>query len=452
MGLLRQLVQRSVEDPTQPLTSATLADWLTGGPTAAGVSVGETRVYGLPAYYRGIALLSGTMAGLPLKVFRNGTRERVAQRTVLDNPNPRQTPFEFWQTTYAHAISWGNGFSRKIRDGGGIVRQVWPLHPSRVRVEEVDPDELRPDGKMFLVTTRHGEMRRTSYEVMHIPYLSIDGVTGIRPLQLFRENLGIAVAAEKTAGKLFGNNSRLGGILKSTQDLDDTQARRLGRRWREANTGPDNAGKTAVLSNGLEWQPIAIPPADAQLLESRKFAATEIARMLGLPPHLIADVEKSTSWGTGIEEQNIGLVVFTLQQWLDLVEQRVTRELLPGGWTAGVWYAEYTVEGLLRGDSKSRAEFYDSMIRNGIMLANEARLKENLEPLEGGDERLLPAGVVPASLAELKVKIDALGALVRAGFEPDEAAETLGLDPIAHTGLVPITVTPLEVSGTPAGS
>lgn len=451
MGVLGALV-RSLENPEQPLTSTALAEWLSGGPTAAGVPVSERRVYGLPAYYRGIALLSGTMGGLPLHVYHNGTRERVSQRTVLDSPNPRQTPFEFWQSTYAHAISWGNGFSRKVRDGAGIVREVWPLHPSRVRVEEVDRSELNPEGKLFLVTTKEGEVRRTAWDIAHFPYLSLDGVCGIRPLQLFRENFGIAVAAERTQAKLFGNGNRLSGVLKTDRSLKDGSAERLKARWREKHSGPDSAGDIAVLDNGLEFQPISIPPADAQMLESRKFTVTEIARMLGLPPHLMGDVEKSTSWGTGIEQQNIGLVVFVLGQWLKLFEQRVTREFLPGGSTAGSWYAEYSVEGLLRGDSAARAGFYDSLIRNGIIVGNEARALENLEPMEGGDERLLPAGVVPASLAETKVKIDALGALVRAGFEPASAAAALGLDPIDHTGLVPITVTPLEVSGGSAGS
>lgn len=385
---------RNTENPTLPLTSTALAEWLTGASTSAGVAVTEQRVLGLPAYYRALSLTAGTLAGLPLKVYRNGTRERVRIRTVLDSPNPRQTPFEFWFTLYSTAIAWGNGYGRKVRNTGGQVAQVWPLRPSQVRVEGVDPTERDPAGKLFLVTDRAGtEHRWTSHEVFHLPYLSPDGLSGVRPLQAFRQSLGIAIAADDSAANFYANGSRISGVLRTEQTLTETQANDLKARWKKLTSGPANAGDIAVLDAGGEFKPIAIPPADAQLLESRRWSVSEVARMVGTPPHLIGDVERSTSWGTGIEEQVLGWVKFTLGQWITLSEQRVTRELLPGGWDSGSWYAEAALEGLLRGDAAARAALYHSGIVDGWLNRNEVRGYENLEPVDGLDEFIVPSNM-----------------------------------------------------------
>lgn len=397
MTVLSQLLDarstRSVENPNLPLTSNVLADWLSGSTQAAGVAVTEKRVMGLPAYYRAMALTAGTLARLPLKVYKDGTRERILQRTVLDAPNPRQTKLEFWFTMYLGALGWGTGYGRKLRDGAGIVRQVWPIHPSRVRVEEVIPSEQYPDGLIFHVRDLDGFAKPySSKDIFHLPYMSPDGTVGIRPLQVFQQSLGVAIAGDETAASLMKNGSRLQGILSTENSLTDTQAESLKQRWKRMIAGPQNAGEIAVLDNKATFKAVAIPPADMQLLESRQWSVTEIARMVGTPPHLIGDVEKSTSWGTGIEEQVLGWVKFTLDTWIGLSEQRVTRELLPGG-DAGSWYAEHSLEGLLRGDSKSRATFYHYAITDGWMNRNEVRALENLEPNDQLEEFIVPSNM-----------------------------------------------------------
>jgi HK97 family phage portal protein len=413
---------RSLEDPSQPLTSSSLATWLGGGSRSlAGVSVSESRVFGLTAYYRGVVIVAGTAAGLPIKVFRRGSREEVRARTVLDSPNPRQTPFEFWFTTFAHAVSWGNAFSRKLRDGSGIVRQVWPIHPSRVRVEEVDPSPANPAGKVFIVRdAKGGETRYTPDEIFHIPYLSLDGLAGIRPLEVMRQSLGIGIAVENEAARFYGNGTRISGILRTEQKLEKGQADTLKARWREKVAGPENAGEIAVLDNGANFQPITLPPGDAQLLESRSFAVDEIARMLGLPPHMLGNVSTSTSWGSGIEQQTLGFVRFSFKHWFDLVEQRVTRELLPGGWDSGSWFAEYDLEGLLRGDSAARAAFYHAGITDGWLNRNEVRVKENREPVDGLDEFIVPSNMTLVSVNGELVPLSAGGS--KEPTEPDPTA------------------------------
>lgn len=372
-----------------PLSSATLADWI-APKTLAGVSVSEKRSYGLTAYYRGIALLSSTMAGLPLHVYRNGTKARVRQRTVLDSPNPMQTPFEFWQTQYANACGWGNAYATKVRDANYVVREVWPVHPSKVEVEQVRPSSTNPAGKVFHVD---GEGAFTAEEIFHLPYLSPHGYRGVAPLHLARQVLGVAIAAEETAARFYGSGAMLSGLLRTDQKLTREQADALQERWRSRMGGQDNAGKVAVLDAGANFQSLTIPPADAELLVSRKFGVTEIARLLGIPPHLLGDVEKTSSWGTGVEQQFLGFIQTTLQGWLTLVEQRVTRELLPGGWSSGSWYAEYSIEGLLRGDSAARSAFYKTMREIGVYSVNDVRARENLEPVDAviGDSLMLPS-------------------------------------------------------------
>ena len=388
---LGRLTRSSIESDTVPLTSANLAAWLTGHQADAGVDVSEKRVLGLPAYFRAVAVTAGTIASLPIKVMRAGTREPFKQRTVFDRPNPRQTAVEWKLTSATNALSWGAAFDRKLRDGSGTVREVWPIHPSRVRVEEDDPSEANRSGKVFLIRDRSGvEHRYTDVDIMHRPYISTDGVCGVRPLELFRQSLGIAIAGDTASAKLFKNGSMMPGIITTDKDLTGQKevVDRLRARWKEMTAGVGNAGEVGILDNGAKYQPIALPPGDVQLLESRKWAVTEIVRMIGTPPHLAGDVERSTSWGTGIEEQVLNWVKFTLNLWIISHEERYNAELLPN-----IAYCKHSLEGLLRGDSKARAAFYHAGITDGWLNRNEVRELEDREPVDGLDEFIVPSNM-----------------------------------------------------------
>lgn len=401
MTLLGALAQRAnINNPNVPITSENIAEYAFGAqPTFAGVNVTEERAYGLTAYFRGVALLSSVIAQLPLKVYRNGTRERVTQRTVLDNPNPAMTPFEFRQTMAANAITWGTGYARKYRNRADAVAEVWPIHPSKCKMHRVKPTPANDSGRVFEVVDMDGSVSElTPWEITAMPYLSPWGGEGLRPLQLARQVLGVNIAAEETAAKFYGKGTMLSGILRTDKELGEIQARRLKRRWRQMSQGQDNVGDIAVLDNNATFEPITIPPQDAELLASRQFGVSEVARLLGVPPIWLMDMEKSTSWGAGIEQQSIGLSVYTIDGWLTLIEQRITREWLPGGWSAGSWYAEHVTEGLLRGDSKARSAFYHQAITDGWMNRNEVRVRENLEPVEGGDEFLVPSNMTLVSI------------------------------------------------------
>lgn len=409
MTLLRAL-RSSPEDPTVPLSDANLVNWLRGSKSDAGVAVSEQRVLGLPTYYRALTLTAGALGTLPVKVYKKGTREQVARQTVLDRPNPRQTSKEWRITTFLHFIAWGNAFSRKVRDGSGLVREVWTIHPGNVRVEAIDPSGENPAGKLFLISLpKTGqELRLTPRDVLHLPYMSMDGMSGIRPLEVFRQSLGIAIAGDDATARFIANGSRLSGILSVKEQLkEESAATRLKARWKEATGGVPNSGEIAVLDNGAKFTPVSIPPADAQMLQGRQWSVDEIGRMIGTPPHLVGNVSNSTSWGSGIEQQVLGWLKFTLQTPVSVSEDRWTDELL-----APSEYAEHSVEGLLRGDSAARAAFYHSMITDGWGNRAEAREYENREPAPpeaGLDDFIVPSNMTLISVDGSVVPLSSAG-------------------------------------------
>lgn len=406
----------NLNNPGTVLNAENLSMWADGPPSSAGVAVNEQTVYGRTAWFRGVRIIAGTIAALPLHTYRRGTRRRVSG-WVVDEPCPDvATPFEFWQTLFANAITWGTGYALKTRNPMGVVTRLTPVHPSAVTIHLTAPDVDNPSGKWWEIRLADGlePIVVTPRELFELPYLSLDGRIGITPMRVLRESLGIGIAADRTAAGFYGRGAAPGSILTTDQKLDAEDAERLKARWKARFGGPDNAGEVAILDSGAKFVPVSIPPEDAQLLESRQFSVTEIARILGIPPHLLADVERSTSWGSGIESQMIQFVTFTLMPWLRIAEQRATRELLPGGWNGPSW-CEYQIEGLLRADSAARASFFRTAIQVGWMNRNEVRQKENLEPVEGLDDYLVPSN---------------LAAVTDDGYQPLSAAGTPPAEPM----------------------
>ncbi len=386
-SLFRREQRATVESPRLPLTSSTLLDFLGGAPTPSGVNVTETNALGMPAVYRAVNVIAGTCASLPLHAYRreNDRRlpasERGPAATLLAEPHPDLTPYEFWEIVFAHMALWGNSFSRKVRNGAGRVVELWPIEPNRVKAGRA------ADGtKVYALDHQTSDERALFDEdIWHVPAFGYDGVSGVSPIRLARAGIGLAMAAEEYGGRLFGSGSLASGILQTEARLTQEQATALKTRWQEKVAGLGRAHEVAVLDAGAKFQPISIPPGDAQFIESRRFQIAEIARMFGVPPHMLMDTERSTSWGTGIEQQGIGFVVYTLRPWLTRVEQRVTQLIRPDA-----VYAKFAVEGLLRGDSAARAAFYTQMWNIGALSTNDIRRLEDMDPVDGGDVRYRP--------------------------------------------------------------
>ena len=383
MTILRRLFSAGPE--SVPLTNAGLTSLFMGAGTASGRAVSETGSLAMPAVWRAVNLLAGTVASLPLHPYRSDSGARLRVTTgraaeFLRNPHPDLTPYELWETVISQALLWGNAYLWLGRDELGRLREVRPLSPSRVLPGRKDP--MSP--KVYVVNGDYDNPYSDS-SILHIPGLGYDTVCGVSPIALARQGIGLALSAEEYGARLFGSGSLATGILSTEQRLTPEQADILTERWKAKRTGLASAHETLILDSGATFQQLSIPPEDAQFIESRSFQVTEIARMFGIPPHMLMDTDKSTSWGTGIEQQSIGFVVYTLRPWLTRIEQRVSRILRPEP-----VYARYSVEGLLRGDSAQRSEFYTKMWGIGALSTNDIRALEELAPVEGGDVRYRP--------------------------------------------------------------
>jgi len=408
MSLLRATLERRVnlEDPTVPISSPNLLEWLGGTATASGKTVSVPGAMALTAVYRAMALLAGTGASLPLKLYNSRREERGLK--LFDRPHPDLTLFEIVELWIEHLAGWGNSYTIKRRDGSNRVVELWPIQPDRVTVTRDYPTAGNPSGKIFTVSTagRDGTGRLiaggqpvqlTSADILHIPGFGYDGVVGLSPVGLAREAIAAGLSAEEYASRLWANGALVSGVLQTKQKLDRAQAEALQQRINEKMTGLDRAHSVAVLDAGAEFHPISIPPQDAQFLDTRRFQVAEVARLYGIPPHLLGETDRTTSWGTGIEQQTTGFIVYTLQPgYLRRIEARVTKELAPAGQKA-----EFSVQGLLRGDHRTRASFYQTMHTIGALTTEEIRDLENYpareetpapEPEPALEPDLLPEG------------------------------------------------------------
>lgn len=377
----------SLENPQVPLSSASILSWMVGPPTDSGIAVEGYTALKMAAFYRGMTLLSNLGGALPLKVYKVGSKE-TATSLLMKYPHPDMTPLEFWRLTYMHRILHGDFFAQKIRTAqSGRVDYLEPLDPCRMKVGIGKRTDLNKSGKVFEYTDDNGGRHvLTPYDCFHIPGLGHEGVRGVSVIKYAAQSIGLALAAEKYGARLFGSGNLMTGILQTDETLTQDQAETLQERWERMNAGLDRSHRTAILDSGAKFQTLTMPNDDAQLLESRDFQVTEIARYLGIPPYLMFQTEKTTSWGTGLEQQARGFTQFDLHPgWLGPTEQRITKELLPN-----TQEARYDMNGLMRGDSIARAEFYRVMREAGVLSANEIRDSEDLPPREGGDSYLEP--------------------------------------------------------------
>lgn len=361
----------SLEGP-QPLTSARLLELFTPGAVDAGVPVTTDSALGITAVFRAVSLRAGVGAGLPLHSYRKDENDNridtTGQHAVLQDPHPEMTPFELWELVFSHIDLWGNAYLLKRRNAQGRTISLEPIRPELVYVGRAS------DGfKVFEIRNAAKRLVLSTQEVLHIPGFGYDGTLGLSPIQVARQGLGLAIAAEKYGAKLFASGALMAGVLQTDRRLDRTQADTLKQRWKDLSHGMAHAHETAVLDMGAKFTQLSINPEDAQMLETRGFSVTEVARLFGVPPHLLMHLEKSTSWGTGIEEQTRSFIAYGLQSSLLRVGNRVTKELLPRG-----QYAEHITQGLLRGDTLRRYQAYGMGIRDGWIKRSEPRRWENL--------------------------------------------------------------------------
>lgn len=364
----------------------------------SGVSVSADNAMQVSALSACVRLISGTQAKLPIHEFETGadgdsrSRRRGEQLEYLLNvqPNRWQTAFDFRRQMTANLCLTGNAVAQKKLGADGEVEQLIPWHPTRVSWEQLDDSEIE-----YKVASRSGPRTFTQDQVFHLRDLSIDGVTGLSRIEQARQGIGLSMAAEMFAASYFGQGGEPPVALTSEGNLNTEARKRVLDSWKQSRAGVRGWLTPFVGEGGLKVEKLGNTNKDSQLLELRGFQVSDMARLFGVPPHLIGDVERSTSWGTGIEQQNIGFLVFSMMDWLVLWEQAIRRDLI----VSPLRFVEHKVEALLRVDFKTRMDGYAQAIINGIMSPDEVRQRENLEPRSDGrgGEFLRPANMVPSS-------------------------------------------------------
>ena len=376
-------------------TAAQLSEYLSSGAgmSASGAAVTPETAMRVAAVFGCVRIISGAVATMPLALKRRvdaRTRQDASDhslwRVLRKRPNRWMTPSGFRRMMTAHVLLRGNAYALIVRSGNRVVELI-PLHPDRVRV--VQADDL---GLVYTYTRKDGvQATLQQSEVFHLIGLTLDGVTGVSVIQHARESIGLALTAEKHGNTTFANGTVLGAVLKHPKTIGK-EAQEALQASLDRYRGAENAGKTLILEEGMDWTPLGMTAEDAQYIETRKFTRSDIAMFFGVPPHMIGDTEKSTSWGTGIEQQSLGFVAYTLQDWLTAWEETIGRDLI----SEDDIYAKFNPAGLLRGDINSRYAAYSTARQWGWLSINDIRELENLNPIENGDDYLQPMNMEPA--------------------------------------------------------
>jgi HK97 family phage portal protein len=378
---------RRVRNESRPLSDPFIVAML-GGSLDGSPAVTERTAMSLSAVYRAVSLGAGTIGALPLRTLktnRDDTRERTS--SWLDDPGfGQRTPFEWKELCTVHLWLHGNAFGQHAyNNAGALVGMNW-IHPLAV---EVEADAGAVGGRRFDVRLDDGAVKQFDALTMtHIPALSLDGLRGLSPISCARLSLGTALAGDKAANRMQTNGAMIAGLVTpdGDEDLTEDEAKVVKTTVTQAMTGVENAGEIAVINRRLKFQPWQLSAVDAQFMASRAFSIEEVGRWWGIPAHLLGQVEKQTSWGTGVAEQNRGLALYTLTPWTTRIEQRCTRLL------GRSRIAEFDYSAFLAPSVADEIRLLLEQVNGGLLLPNEARRIRNLPPVAGGDVLRVPAG------------------------------------------------------------
>lgn len=383
----------------KPQDSVSAAQVFYFGTSGSGKSVTVQSAIQLSTVYACVRVISETIASLPLGIYEavNDGNEKAMEhplyRLLHDEPNSEMTSFVFREVMLAHLLLYGNSYSQIIRSGKNTIVGLYPLLPDHMDVDRDSKGNLQytyttSDGKTVSIKPR---------DVLHIPGLGFDGVMGYSPIALEKNAIGLGIASEEYGSKFFSNGARPSGILTHPNTVKNPKA--LRDSWNSAYGGSSNSNRVAILEEGMKFEPIAIPNNEAQFLETRKFQVDEICRIFRVPPHLVGNLEHATF--SNIEHQSIDFAVHTIRPWLVRIEQAMNRALLSDQ-EKGRFFVQFNIDGLMRGDYKSRMEGYAIGRQNGWLSANDIRALENQNPIpkeEGGDAYLVNGNMISISTA-----------------------------------------------------
>ena len=368
------------------------------GRADSGERVDEKSALQIATVYACVRLLAETVASLPLHLYRY-TGDGDAKEKATEHPlykllyrqvNPEMTSFSFRETVMTHLLLWGNAYAQVVRDGKNAILGLYPLLPENV---EIDRNE---NGELYYIYHAYtdevpGEKDKDILfrrdEILHIPGLGFNGLVGFSPVAMMKNALGSTLAVEKYGSAFFKNGAQPAGVLEHPGVLKDPQ--KIRDNWTQAYGGAANAHKVAVLEEGMQYKPISLPPEDSQFLSTREFGVEEICRIFRVPPHMVQDLKRATF--NNIEHQSIDFVMHTIMPWLIRIEQAIIKDLLIDK-EQDELFPKFNVDGLMRGDYKSRMDGYAVGFANGFLSPNDIRRLENMDLIpaeDGGDDYYL---------------------------------------------------------------
>jgi HK97 family phage portal protein len=355
------------------------------------VTVSDISSLGLPALYRCVNLIAGSIAMLPFQVMQqDGQNRQVASDHPLSyligqRPHPLMTSFEFIRTFLTLALIHGNAVCAIRRGAANRPDQLKIFKPKDCQIIET------LDGELFY-NTPFGVLR--SEDVIHIKALSLDGLIGLSPIGLSQKSLKVSLYTQEFLNKYYQNGTMTAGYLTTPERLNATQADDMQNRWDSKYSGVHNAGKTPVLYGGTDYKTITQTMQQGQFYEIMSRGDVAICQIYGVPLHMIGEMSKQTSFGTGIESQNLAFVQQTLMPWIKQIEQEFNYKLFRVS-ERGKYYTRINLNALLRADFKTRMEAYHLSLQDGLYSLNEIRRLEDANDFEGGDVHLINSTLIP---------------------------------------------------------
>lgn len=369
--------------------SKELSDYLAlGFQSMSGVNVTPDTAMKYAPVFACVKVLAESVGMLPLHLYKELGRAKEKDKAhglyylLHDEPNDYQTSQEFLEMLVAHVCLRGN-FYAYINWVRGEARELLPFNPDSVT--PILDDDYNVKYKVVFANGTSDILDEKN--VFHIKGMTLDGFTGLSVINYARDSIGLGIATERHGSKLFSNGARPGGILSTEQKMDQKQINLIRENWNTTQGGMENAHRTAILQGGLQWAAIGMTSEDSQFLDTRKYQRSEVAGLFRVPLHMINDLDRSTN--NNIEHQGQEFVTFALMPYLTRIEKRIKKSLIQRKQKA-THFAKFNVGALVRGDMKTRAEWYAKLINWGIMSPNEARELEDMNPREGGDEYLTP--------------------------------------------------------------
>lgn len=353
-------------------------------------------VHNIAAVYACVRLLSETIASLPAALMLKSddessvAAEHPVHKLLSEAPNSYQTPFDFVRFAVVSMLYGGNFYANIVRRGDKIDALL-PLFPQYMSVE------MAPGGALkYVYRQRNGT--QTAYqqrEIMHVRCISTDTLVGIGPIEAARRSLMHTKSMHAWNQLFFKNAIRPAGVLKHKSTLSAEAFERLRSSFDQNYSGEENAHKPLILEEDMGWESLSMSAEDAQFIDTMKFTRAEIAMFFSVPPHMIGDIERGTSWGSGLEQQNLGFLTYTIKPILINIGQAAVRDLLPEN-DRGKYNVAFDTSDLTRADFNTRQSGLEKMRKNGVISSNEWRRIERMNPREGGDEYTTESSNAPA--------------------------------------------------------